>query len=122
MDPLGLALENFGADGKWRQKDGGEGGVVIDPVVEIFDGTRVDGPASLHQALLRYSPQFVRAVTERLMTYGLGRGVEYTDMPVLRGIVRDAARENYKFSALVLGIVKSAPFQMKVKSAETASR
>jgi len=122
MDPMGFALENFDADGKWRQKDGGDGGVVIDPSGEIFDGTKVDGPAALRQALLRYSPQFVRNVTEKLMTYGLGRAVEYYDMPVLRSIVRDAARDNNKFSSIVLGIVKSAPFQMKTKVEESSLR
>jgi hypothetical protein len=122
MDPMGFALENFDADGKWRVKDGGDGGVVIDPSGELFDGTRIDGPASLRQALLRYSPQFVRNVTEKLMTYGLGRGVEYYDMPVLRTIVRDAARDNNKFSSIVLGIVKSAPFQMKTKVEESSLR
>ena len=122
MDPMGFALENFDADGKWRVKDGGDGGVVIDPSGELFDGTRIDGPAALRTALLRYSPQFVRNVTEKLMTYGLGRGVEYYDMPVLRSIVRDAARNNNKFSSIVLGIVKSAPFQMKTKVEESSLR
>jgi mono/diheme cytochrome c family protein len=122
MDPMGFALENFDADGKWRLKDGGDGGVVIDPSGEIFDGTKVGGPADLRQALLRYSPQFVRNVTEKLMTYGLGRAVEYYDMPVLRTVVRDAARDNNKFSSIILGIVKSAPFQMKTKTEESALR
>ena len=70
---------------------------------------KVDGPVGLRQALLRYSPQFVRMVTEKMMTYALGRGVEYSDMPVIRSIVRDAAKDNNRFSAIVLGIVKSAP-------------
>jgi hypothetical protein len=122
MDPMGFALENFDADGKWRVKDGGDGGVVIDPSGELFYGTPIDGPAALRTALLRYSPQFDRNVTEKLMTYGLGRGVEYYDMPVLRSIVRDAARENNKFSSIVLGIVKSAPFQMKTKVEESSLR
>jgi len=75
----------------------------------------------LRQALLRYSPQFVRMVTEKLMTYGLGRGVEYSDMPVIRSIVRDAGGKNNRFSAIVLGVVKSAPFQMRMKVEESAA-
>src|SRR5439155_7648107 len=120
FDPMGFALENFSADGSWRTKDGGDGGVPIDAAVELHDGQLVNGPAGLRQALLRYSPQFVRMVTEKLMTYGLGRGIEYYDMPVIRSIVRDASRNNYRFSSIVLGIVKSAPFQMRVKLEESA--
>jgi hypothetical protein len=115
MDPIGFALENFDADAKWRTKDGGDGGNPIDPSDQLFDGTRINGPAGLRQALVRYSPQFVRMVTEKLMTFGLGRGVEYSDMPVIRSIVRDAGAKNNRFSAIVLGIVKSAPFQMRMK-------
>jgi hypothetical protein len=115
FDPMGFALENFSTDGSWRTKDGGNGGVPIDAAVELFDGQPVNGVVGLRQALLRYSPQFVRVITEKLMTYGLGRGVEYYDMPVIRSIVRDAAKNNNKFSSIVLGIVKSAPFQMRVK-------
>jgi hypothetical protein len=121
FDPMGFALENFSADGSWRTKDGGEGGVPIDASVELYDGQPVNGPVGLRQALLRYSPQFVRMVTEKLMTYGLGRGVEYYDMPVIRSIVRDAAKNNYRFSSIVLGIVKSAPFQMRMKVEESAN-
>jgi mono/diheme cytochrome c family protein len=118
MDPIGFALENFDADGKWRTKQGGEGGTPIDAAVELFDGQQVDGPAGLRQALLRYSPQFVRMFTEKMMTYALGRGVEYSDMPVLRAIVRDAAKSNNRFSDIVLGIVKSPQFQMRMKGSE----
>ena len=81
----------------------------------LFDGQQADGPAGLRRALLRYAPQFARMFTEKMMTYALGRGVEYTDMPVLRGIVNDAARDNSRFSAIVLGIVRSPQFQMRVK-------
>ena len=98
--------------GKWRTKDEG---VPIDPSGVLVDGTAVDGPASLRETLVRYSPQFVRVVTEKLLTYALGRGVEYADMPLVRSIVRDAAGSNYRFSSLVLGIVRSAPFQMNIK-------
>ena len=121
FDPMGFALENFSADGSWRNKDGGDGGVPIDATVELYDGQQVQGPVGLRTALLRYSPQFVRMVTEKLMTYGLGRGVEYYDMPVIRQIVRDASKNNYKFSSIVVGIVKSAPFQMRMKVEESAA-
>ena len=122
MDPIGFSLENFSADAKWRNKDGGDGGTVIDPSGQLFDGAVITGPASLRQALLRYSPQFVRTATEKMMTYAVGRGMEYYDMPVIRQIVRDAERNNNRFSAIVLGVVKSAPFQMKMKVADTTAR
>ena len=93
MDPIGFALDNFDADGKWRTKQGGDGGTPIDASVDaVRRPAGRTGPSGLRQALLRYSPQFVRMVTEKMMTYALGRGVEYTDMPVLRSIVRDAAQ------------------------------
>ena len=113
MDPIGFALENLSADAQWRTTEGGDGGTPIDTAVELFDGTAIDGPVALRQALLRYSPQFVRTVTEKLMTYGLGRGVEHFDMPVIRSIVRDAEQNDNRFSSIVLGIVRSAPFQMR---------
>jgi hypothetical protein len=118
MDPIGFALDNFDADGKWRAKQGGEGGTPIDASVTLFDGQSVNGPAGLRQALLRYSPQFVRMFTEKMMTYALGRGVEYTDMPVLRGIVNDASKDDNRFSSIVLGIVRSPQFRMRVKGSE----
>jgi hypothetical protein len=116
MDPIGFALENFDADAKWRAKQGGDGGVPIDASAELWDGTKVNGPVELRQALLRYSPQFVRMITEKLMTYGLGRGVEYYDMPTIRSIVREADKSNDRFSSILLGVIKSAPFQMRVKA------
>jgi mono/diheme cytochrome c family protein len=119
MDPIGFALENFDADGKWRNKQGGDGGSPIDTSVQLYDGQQVDGPVALRQALLRYSPQFVRMFTEKMLTYAVGRGVEYYDMPVIRSIVRDAARDDNRFSAIVLGVAKSAPFQMRVKAKES---
>jgi hypothetical protein len=122
MDPIGFALENFDADAKWRSKHGGDGGVPIDASAELWDGTKVNGPTELRQRLLYYSPQFVRMVTEKLMTFGLGRGVEYYDMPVIRSIVRDSEKNNYKFSSLVMGIIKSAPFQTRIKSADIAAK
>jgi cytochrome c5 len=110
MDPLGFSLENFDATGEWRTKD--KGGP-IDPSGVLADGTIVDGPVALRQALLKHPERFVDTMTEKLLTYALGRGLEYYDMPVVRGIVRDAAKQDYKFSALVFNIVKSTPFQMK---------
>ena len=115
MDPIGFALENFNADGQWRTLDGGAGGTPIDVAGVLWDGTQVVGPVELREAVMRYSPQFVRMATEKLMTYALGRGVEYSDMPVIRSIVRDAERNDIRFSSLVLGIVNSPPFQMRTK-------
>src|SRR6266700_2113245 len=112
MDPIGLSLENFDGIGRWRAADGG---TRIDASDTLFDGTKVDGPVALRRAVLGRSDQFVRTMTEMLLTYGLGRGIEYYDMPVVRSILKESARNNYRFSSLVLGIVKSAPFQMKVK-------
>jgi mono/diheme cytochrome c family protein len=112
FEPMGIALENFDAVGAWRSHDEGS---PIDASGVLVDGTRVDGVVSLRNALVRYSDQFVRVVTEKMLTYGLGRGVEYQDMPLVRSIVRDAASRNYKFSDLVLGIVKSDAFQMNAK-------
>ncbi len=118
MDPIGFALENFDADAKWRTKQGGDGGVPLDTAAVLWDGTKVDGPVQLRQALLRYSPQFVRMITEKLMTFSLGRGVEYEDMPVIRSIVRDADKNDDRFQSILMGIIKSAPFQMRTKEAE----
>jgi hypothetical protein len=118
MDPIGFALENFDAVGRWRTKDGP---IPVDAAGELVDGMKVDGPSSLRQAILRDSDQFVRTVTEKLMTYGLGRGLEYYDMPMTRSIVRDAAKNNYRFSSLIIGIVKSPQFQMKVKQQDLAA-
>jgi len=118
MDPIGFSLENFDADGSWRTKQGGQGGVPIDATSTIWDGTQINGPVELRQALLKYSPQFVRTITEKLMTYSLGRGVENEDMPVVRSIVRNAQRDNYRFLSILMGVVKSDPFQMRVKMAD----
>jgi mono/diheme cytochrome c family protein len=120
MDPIGFALENFDADGAWRAKQGGDGGTAIDAAVQLYDGQQVNGPGELRQALLRYSPQYIRMFVEKMMTYAVGRGMEYADMPVIRAMTRDAARENNRFSAIVLAVVKSPQFQMRVKSEERA--
>jgi cytochrome c5 len=109
MDPIGFTLENFDAVGRWRTRDAG---TPLDVSGQLTDGTKIEGPVGLRQALERYSPQFMRTFTEKLLTYALGRGVEYQDMPAVRTIVREAARNDYRFSSLVLGIVTSAPFQM----------
>jgi hypothetical protein len=84
--------------------------------VRLFDGQDVEGPSGLREALLRYSPQFVRMFVEKTMTYDIGRGVEYTDMPTVRAIAREAEREDSRFSAIVLGVVRSPQFQMRVKA------
>jgi len=112
MDPLGFALENFDAVGTWRTKDI-DAGTPIDAAGQLVDGTPVTGPIDLRKALMKRPEQFVETLTEKLMTYGLGRGLEYYDMPAVRKIVRDAARDNYRFSSIVMGIVQSAPFRMK---------
>src|SRR5262249_47488241 len=110
MDPLGLALENFDGVGEWRVK---EPGGSIDPIGQLADGTKVDGPVALRKAVLRRPEMFARTITEKMMTYGLGRGVELEDMAFVRTIADEAAKQNFKFSSIVLGIVKSVPFQMK---------
>lgn len=112
FDPIGFALESFDGVGTWRTKEAGQ---PLDASGQLTDGTKITGVVDLRAALVHYSPQFVRTVTEKLMTYALGRGVEYQDMPVVRSIVRDAARSDYRFSALVMGIVKSDSFQMNRK-------
>lgn len=115
MDPIGFTLENFDAVGKWRTIEFGQR---LDVTGQLSDGSQVDGPAGLRQGLIRYSPQFVRVVTEKLLTYALGRGAEYYDMPTVRSVVREAAPVNYKLTSLIVGIVKSAPFQMNMKVEE----
>ena len=110
MDPLGFSLENFDAVGQWRTKE--EAGPV-DASGQLADGTPVDGPVSLRRALMRHPEQFVQTMTEKLVTYALGRGLDAYDMPAIRTIVRQSALDNYRFSAVILEIVKSTPFRMK---------
>jgi mono/diheme cytochrome c family protein len=111
MDPIGFALENYDGVGKWRTEDAGS---PIDASGALPDGTRFDGPAALTQLLLeKYRDQFVRTAAEKLLTYALGRGLEYYDQPTVRAIARDAAREDYRMSALIAGVVRSTPFQMR---------
>jgi mono/diheme cytochrome c family protein len=123
IDPAGLALENFDAVGAWRTRDGGTRGTPIDASGQLVDGTQINGVNELRAALVRDPNVFVQALTERLLTYALGRGLTAADMPAVRTIARDAQRENYRFSAVVLGIVRSVPFQMRIKgTAEEATR
>jgi hypothetical protein len=110
MDPLGFSLENFDAVGQWRTTDAG---TAINPSGVLLDGTKVEGPAALQHAFVAQKQQFVTAVTQKLLTYALGRGLEYYDAPGVRGVVRSAAADDYRWSALILNIVKSAPFQMR---------
>jgi hypothetical protein len=112
MDPIGFSLENFDATGAWRTQDGGN---PVDASGKLVDGTEMTGVKGLRDALVRYTPQFVRVITDKLMIYALGRGTEYFDMPVVRSVVHDAEKNNYRFSTLVLGIVKSDAFQMNMK-------
>jgi len=115
MDPIGFSLENFDGVGLWRTLDANQ---PIDAAAQVFDGSKIDGPAGLRRWLMGYSDQFVEVVAEKLLTYGLGRGVEYRDMPLVRSIARDAAKSDNRFSALVLGVVRSKPFQMNMKVQE----
>jgi hypothetical protein len=110
MDPLGFALENFNAVGEYRTKDGSG---PIDASGQLADGTKIDGVVGLREALLKHPEYFVGTLTEKMLTYALGRPLEYYDMPVVRGIVQGAARNDYRFSSLITGIVKSEPFEMK---------
>jgi mono/diheme cytochrome c family protein len=114
MDSLGFALENFDAVGGWRTE---EAGVPVDASGMFADGTVLHGIVELRQALLGRPELFVQTFTEKLLTYALGRGLQHYDMPVVRGIIRDASEDDYRFSSIVLGIVESTPFQMRVKVA-----
>jgi len=113
MDPLGFALENFDAVGAWRDVDR-YAGTTIDSAAELPDGTPVSGPDDLREALLRNPEQFVQTFTERFLMYALGRTVDYRDMPAVRKIVREAGKEDYRFSELVWQVVASEPFRMRV--------
>ena len=110
MDPIGFAMENFNAVGEWRDQDAGK---PIDVSSTLQDGTVVDGLAGVKNLVLKDPQRFVGAVTDKLLMYGIGRNVQYYDAPAVRKIVREAAASNYKFDALVLGVVQSAPFQMR---------
>jgi mono/diheme cytochrome c family protein len=109
MDPLGFALEHFDAIGRWRETDGG---AAIDATITL-DGATIGSPQAFRDALLGRGQEFVRTVVEKLLTYALGRGVEYFDAPTVRQLVRDLTRDEYRWSSLILGIVRSEPFQMR---------
>jgi mono/diheme cytochrome c family protein len=110
MDPLGFSLENFDAIGQWRAVDGES---PINATGVLLDGTKVDGPAALRRALVAQKEQFVRTVAGKLLTYAVGREMEYFDAPAIRGVVRAAAADDYRWSSTILAIVKSTPFQMR---------
>jgi mono/diheme cytochrome c family protein len=116
MDPLGLSLENFDAIGQWRTTDAGQ---AIDASGVLLDGTKVNGPRELRQALVAQKTQFVKTVTGKLLTYALGRGLEYYDAATVRAIDRSAAADDYRWSSVILGIVKSPAFQMKTAGPAT---
>jgi hypothetical protein len=113
MDPFGFALENFDAVGAWRTKDAD---APIDATSTLLDGTQVNGVVELRQALLKRKDIIVGTMVEKLLTYGIGRGVDARDMPAVRDIARHMAQQNDRFSSLVTGIVTSVPFQMRTKS------
>jgi hypothetical protein len=114
MDPIGFTLENFDLIGAWRDSEGGR---PIDTSGTLTDGTPLDGPASLRNALLGRSDAFITTATEKLLTYALGRRLEYYDMPAVRAIAKGARADDYRFSAFVIGVVQSRPFLTKVKGA-----
>ncbi len=113
IDPPGFALENFDSVGVWRDK--GPDGAPLDVAGTLADGTQVNGPVALREAILSRPDAFVTVVTEKLLTYALGRGLEPADMPVVRHIVRKAAQNDYQLSSVIMGIVESVPFQMRTK-------
>ena len=118
MDPIGFTLENFDLVGKWREF---EGKTRVDSTAEMVDGFKLAGPESLRRALLDRSDMFVTVATEKLLTYAAGRAVTAYDMPSVRTIVRNAARNDYRFSSLVIGVVKSESFQMRTKDRRSPS-
>src|SRR5262245_22608131 len=123
IDPIGLALENFDVTGLWRTMDKTASindagirvrspGIPVDTRTQLFDGTPLDGPISLRQAILKHTDAVIGNFAEKMMAYAIGRRLEYYDMPAIRSIAREAAKNNYRFSSFVLGIVKSPAFQM----------
>jgi mono/diheme cytochrome c family protein len=119
IDPVGFALENFNAVGQWQDKT--KENLLIDTAGVLVDGTQVNGPVALRNAILSRSEVFVGTITERMLTYALGRGLTPSDMPVIRGIVRSAAKDNYRFTSIVQGIVESMPFQMRTKLTDSGA-
>jgi hypothetical protein len=119
IDPVGFALENFDVDGAWRDET--REGLPIDAAGVLFDGRSVDGPVELREALLADPELFATTVTEKLLIYALGRGLEPADRAVVRSIVRNAAEQDYSLAAIVLGIVDSYPFRMRTNTAVGAA-
>jgi hypothetical protein len=113
FEPMGLAMENFDAVGMWRTEDAGQ---PIDPTGVTNDGTHLDGVKSLREFTLRNGDLFAQSVTQKLLTYAIGRGVEHEDMPLVRSITRNAAEDDYRFSALLIGVIESPAFTMNVKT------
>jgi hypothetical protein len=113
MDPMGLALENFDAVGAWRDKENGGSGEPIDASGQLADGTKIDGLIGLREAILKQPEALVTTVTEKLLTYALGRGLEPEDVPAVRAIVRQSERDGYRFTSLMEGVVNSTPFRMR---------
>jgi hypothetical protein len=114
MDPIGFSLENFDLIGRWRTVDGKS---PINAAGQLVDGTPLNGPDTLRAALLSRFDVFARTLSEKLLTYGLGRALRPGDMPAVRGIAREASKDDYRFSSIILGIVNSEPFQMRRKAA-----
>ena len=110
MDPVGFALENYDAVGRWRTTDES---APIDSTGGLPDGSKFEGVAGLQQALLNRPDAFVSTFTEKLLTYALGRGVEYYDSPAVRKVVTNARAADFRFSSFILGVVESNPFQMR---------
>jgi hypothetical protein len=119
FEPMGLAMENFDAVGQWRMTEIGN---PIDSVASISDGTRIEGIKGLRDFSMLKREVFAEVVIENLLTYAIGRGLDYNDMPLVRSLARNAAKDNYKFSSLIMGVVQSPTFTMNMKSAVLASR
>jgi hypothetical protein len=118
MDPLGFALEPFDAIGRWRTTDDGQ---PVDARGALIDGTQIDGPRGLRDMLVGRQDEFIRTVTEKLLTYAIGRGVEYYDMPAVRQIQREAADTDHRWESIILGITKSTPFRMRARMSGTSA-
>jgi hypothetical protein len=116
MDPLGFALENFDADGKWRTASDGER---IDAAASLPDGTRFEGVKGLRALVVGHKEDFVRTLSSKLLAYAVGRGLEYYDQPAVRKIARDAGQNDYRWSSIIAGIVKSTPFSMGIVNTQS---
>jgi hypothetical protein len=119
MDPIGFALDNFDAVGRWRTL--AESGMPIDPSGVLPDGTKFSGVVGLRDYLIARPGEFLHTMTEKLLTYALGRSLEFYDSSAIRVVLRDAARDNYRFSSLIQGVVESTPFQMRASTPATGA-